>query len=565
MSGEEDAGVFVGWKRAGYGQENDWKVGRMKQFLLGLVLPALLVAVGIYAFIVMGKAEPKKVPPQGTDIASRLALLPEAETETVESLAKYSQSLDIRVTGTVVPFRQIRVAAEVDGRVVFKAEETRAGNYVKKGQLLYRIDPRDYELAVERLTRICEQEAVALRELEQEVANTNRMLSVNKEELSLHDGEIRRLESLKAGVASQSEIDQLKRARLASVNQATSLQNQLLTMVTTRNRLELAEKLAATQLEQAKLNLSRCEIVSPCDGIIAIETAEADSYIRKGESLITIEDLESVEVSCNLRMDELMWVLDQQTMRSAAELQTVNRENAYSLPRTPATIEFCVTGREDMCYRWKGHLDRYDGSGLDPQSRTVPCRVEVDEPLAFTVNGQQPNALRGSGLPALVRGMFVDVVISAKPQVDLLLVPRLAVKPGNIIWKFRPDEKALPPVAPTATDKSGATESLSKKTEPAEGSDLTAASVAPRKLNPDEWEVGYLQVLTKINVVHTYEVPAGVAGADGKPLDHEHAKKYWICEIPSGMLQVADQVVVSPLSGIKGDGTDGLRVRKRLP
>ncbi len=97
---------------------------------------------------------------------------------------------------------------------------------------------------------------------------------------------------------------------------------------------------------------------------------------------------------------------------------------------------------------------------MDPQSRTVPCRVVVDQPTVYSVNGQSVDPTRGSGLPALVRGMFVDVIIAAKPSRVLLLVPKLGVKPGNIIWKFEPNPEAIPPI-PSAQDAQPTSDSAS--------------------------------------------------------------------------------------------------------
>lgn len=420
----------------------------MRKFFFGFAVPLGMLALGIWAFVAFGKAEPKKVPALGADLAARLARVPEANVDVVKLLADYSDTLDITVSGTVVPFRQINVASEVDGKAIYKAPEARAGNFVRKGQVLYRIDSRDYELAVERLQQMLEQEQASLKELDQEVANTKRMIEVNKEELGLYDANLKRLQSLRGGVASQAEIDDVRRARLVAVNASTTLANQLQTIDTRRTRLNLAQKLATNQLEQSKLNLSRCEICAPVNGILSTENAQADSYTRKGETLAVLEDLESVEVQCNLRVDQLMWVLDQQLNQSTGQVALPpDVALAYSLPRTPVTIEYKVSNREDLVYRWQGHLDRYDGSGMDPQSRTVPCRVVVDEPTKYTLNGKPVESARGNGLPALVRGMFVDVVIEAKPSRVLLLVPKLAVKPGNNLWKFEANPDALPPLA----------------------------------------------------------------------------------------------------------------------
>ncbi len=126
---------------------------------------------------------------------------------------------------------------------------------------------------------------------------------------------------------------------------------------TRRTRMNVAQRLATNQLEQAKLNLARCEIVAPVSGILSTENAQADSYTRKGETLAVIEDLESVEVQCNLRVDQLMWVLDQQITQTTGQAALPpDIARAYSLPRTPVTIEYKVSERDDMVYRWEGHL-----------------------------------------------------------------------------------------------------------------------------------------------------------------------------------------------------------------
>ncbi len=84
--------------------------------------------------------------------------MPPVRVESLRSLESTGEQLHLEVDGTVVPFREARVAAEVAGRVIYKADECEAGSYVRKDQLLMRIDPTDYQLEVQRLTRLQEQE-----------------------------------------------------------------------------------------------------------------------------------------------------------------------------------------------------------------------------------------------------------------------------------------------------------------------------------------------------------------------------------------------------------------------
>ena len=199
-----------------------------------------------------------------TRTGSLWALTP-VRVERLQTLESTGQPLYLVVDGTVVPYREARVAAEVAGRVIFKADECEAGAYVKRDQLLMRIDPTDYELEVQRLTRLQEQEYQALQELDQEMSNTQRLIEVAKKDEALQAREVNRLTSLPEGFASGNEIDQARRALLGANQQLVTLENQLDLQRKTRIRLEASEQLAATQLRGAEVNLGRTEIRAPIE------------------------------------------------------------------------------------------------------------------------------------------------------------------------------------------------------------------------------------------------------------------------------------------------------------
>ena len=152
--------------------------------------------------------------------------------------------------------------------------------------------------------------------------------------------------------------------------------------------MELAEKLVGTQLEQANLNLTRCEVLAPVNGRIVKDQAETDSYVARGSSLIMIEDTEKIEVACNVRMDQLYWIFDQPAL-SAEQMVNTRQSALFQLPPTPVTVSYKMTGRESTQIEWQGVLDRVEGAGFDPQSRTVPCRILVEDPSQVSVNGQK--------------------------------------------------------------------------------------------------------------------------------------------------------------------------------
>ena len=72
----------------------------------------------------MGSQQPKQIAIDADDPASKLAKLSIVGVQAVKSY-EGMQSLDVNVMGTVVPFRQVTLGAEIAGRVQFKSEDCR--------------------------------------------------------------------------------------------------------------------------------------------------------------------------------------------------------------------------------------------------------------------------------------------------------------------------------------------------------------------------------------------------------------------------------------------------------
>ncbi|MCC7335442.1 MAG: HlyD family efflux transporter periplasmic adaptor subunit [Pirellulaceae bacterium] len=536
----------------------------IKNMLFGAIIPFLLVAVGVGVMIGMKRPIPGKKPPIEDNRAALLTQMLAADVQTVRALAEVSEVLEIPVSGTVVPFREIQLAAEVAGRITEKNPNTRSGNFVEEGSELYRIDPRDYELEVERVTRRLDQERASLAEQQQDIDNAMRLVEVAEQEMLLAEAEVARFERLGGNFRSEAELDAAKRARLASMNQRVTIQNQVSLLRARRTRLESAVKLAETELEQAQLNLQRTVVRAPVSGRVVTEQVEADSYVQRGTPLVTIEDTSSVEVAVNVRMDQLYWILDQQHL-SSDSLVNAAQASHYQLPRNEVKVVYQLSGRESARYEWKGVLARYDGAGIDPQSRTVPIRVLVDKPGEYLINGQPARESSMSGPSSLVRGMFVEVVIEAKPATPLLLVPKLSVKPAtgsNQIWKFTANPQAL---VQTRQRLKAAGTLADPDREPVQGVDASAQS--PTLDDPDAWQAGFLSVIDGVAVVGPYLGPAPLedkpaespsTGADSKAEPIE----YWVCEVASSELVAGDKVVVTPLPGVEAEGDEPIRVRK---
>ena len=547
-------------------EAGEWELRTPRGWFFNIALPLLILLGGFAIFKLLGSVEPKARPADDQTLAGRLRRFPAVEVTPVRTLQEIGKPLELVVDGVVVPHQEVQIAAEVSGRVIEKSPLCQAGNFVQKGQLLVKIDPTDYQQEVERLTQAREEDYQAIKEVDQEIANSKLTLEIAKKDVELAQREVDRLRALPAGFVSEGEIDQAEKAQLVSNQNRVTIENQLNLLATRRGRLEASERLAATQLESSKINLQRCEIVSPADGMIVKEEAELNSFLVRGAPIVMLEDIRKADVSINLRMDQLFWVLDQGENRliphenEAAAIEAIRREG-YSLPKTPAVVEYEIAGLAGRTYRWNGNLVRYDGIGLDSRSRTVPVKVEVDDPdHVITDDGSTKLA---AGPSALVRGMFVRVRLQITPKSPLVVIPATAMRPGNRVWQFIDDPKVLDlqandvkPVAQSAGPPSSGEGVGNGDAAGAEG----VASEVP--LNPDEWAAGRVVVLDNLAPIDVLRMgddsevvgTTGVVGRDGR--------RYWVCAVNDNALPGGSWLVSTPLGDFgSGPGSREMSVR----
>ncbi|MEC8556904.1 MAG: HlyD family efflux transporter periplasmic adaptor subunit [Planctomycetota bacterium] len=516
-----------------------------QKFWFGYATPALLIFAGVVLSIFLEMPEPEKSRlANPNNEGELLEYLPAAKVEPVQLL---NENLVIEANGTVIPYREIQLGAQVAGRVVEKNPMVRSGNYVEKDDLLYRIDPRDFELDVKRLEQRIAQEEATIAETELDIQNSDKLIEVAQEQMDLASKELSRFENIKAGLTSGSELDAARRAQLTAQNQLVTLKNQRSSSQKRLDRMKLSVQLVETELKQAKLNLERTNVISPVSGRVVVEQVEADSFVQRGTPMLTIEDTEKVEVACNIRMDQLSWILEQPNT-SAAQLVSDAQSSRLELPETEVDISFEIGGRNSERYTWQGKLDRIDGAGLDPQSRTVPIRILVENPRsAKRIDGSQADL----SSPMLVRGMFVDVRIKAMPTTRLLLVPKLAIKPANnasVVWKFSEDRSVI-----RESDKAKAAIKAYEESESAGTVDELYGSKGEDEEQetknypePGDWDAGHLSVVEGVRMVAAYW----------------DDKDYWVCEVSAQGLEPGDMVIVTPLPGVKADGSDMIRIEK---
>lgn len=328
--------------------------------IFSFAVSLLIVAAGVFGFralVYKPEAEASAKTPPAVPLVYTAAIRP------------HEGSLDIAVDGLVTPFREIEVAAEVAGKVVFKDEACNGGRFVTRGMRLIKIDPRDYELAVQRLENQLEQADANIEELQVEIGNSAELIKLAEDQVELEQKEVNRLAGLiQERVVTDSTLDRAKQVELTARNSLVLLKNQLQLLKTRQRGVASARDLVVTDLEQAKLDLERTEISAAVDGVVIDDMVERDSYVQKGEPLFKLEDTSAVEVKCRLKMEELNWVWRQ----SGQEFNGLGADSTgYQIPQIPVTVRYQLSDRKGVHYEWQGVLARFDGIGLDEATRTL--------------------------------------------------------------------------------------------------------------------------------------------------------------------------------------------------
>lgn len=350
----------------------------------------------------------------------------------VAAVEPHDSGIDFTVDGVVIPFREVEVPSEVAGRIDFKSDDCRVGHTVTKGQLLLKIDPQDYDLEIRRLEEDLNTSKANLRELSVETAARKRHIELAKEDLAIKQREVARYEKVEdPGVYSKSELDAARLKELQARDAVQTEHDQLELLEARQDRYNSACDLALAKLDKARLDLARTEVHSPIDGVVTREAVEQGGYVQRGGTAVVIQDTSCMEIRCSLQMHEMHWLLHaERPGESGAEPL-----GGYRLPETPAMVDFTI-GRTR--YTWQGNMAYFDGARVDQQTRMVPCRVYVRDPLDVQVDGPEDRQAEGSTPIALMVGMFVSVHVHAQPALALLRLPEVAVQPGNTVWTVRP-------------------------------------------------------------------------------------------------------------------------------
>mgnify|MGYP004461776941 FL=1 len=230
-----------------------FKMTRKKMAILVLLVIIVPIVYNKLAGTVMGLIQRQAM------MQPKEVVVNEPQTEKV--------NISVESTGRVEAKYSVDVIARVSGFLLKKY--FKEGDFVKKGQLLFQIDPKEYQLEVNNSQAAVNQYGALLKNAQQELNRANALI---KEDLISH-----------------SDVDQ---------------------SLATRNSNRALLDSARQKLELARVNLSYTRIHSPIDGRIGkVKITEGNYVDATSGSLVNISSMNPVYVTFSLRSQDFVKLL----------------------------------------------------------------------------------------------------------------------------------------------------------------------------------------------------------------------------------------------------------------
>ncbi len=326
----------------------------------------------------------------------------------VEELKPADYDVTLPSYGLVKPHTETELAAEVSGRIAFVSGAYREGKTFQKDDILLKIDPRNYEASLARA--------------EADLVRTQTALSLAE---------------------AQTEKAKADWERLGRGGQPSDLTLRLPQL----KEAQAAVSAAQADRDEAALNLQRCEIKAPYNGVVLEKTTDLGDYVTPGKALGRIFASDYAEVRLPLREDQFPFFAmaakelhetsgDSKEPDSSLELTANSGDsdsekegdgNGHGSPFKGPEVDL-RSGDTRAARTWSGWIDRTEGS-IDASTRQlfVVARIPLD---------QAESAL---ALPEM--GLFVSANIDGPTLKNVFLIPRQAVRGGDSVIVIDEDKR----------------------------------------------------------------------------------------------------------------------------
>ena len=328
--------------------------------------------------------------------------------------------------GTAEADKAVVVSAEVSGRVT-EAENLEVGNRLSggsitiqqdgtsqrhPGDIIVQIDPQTYQERVSQADSAIEQDSIALDRLDQDHSTNQKLLAQQQRRLkTIQDEFDRNLRLLNEGGGTQAAVDrsqlELEQYRETQIR----LEKDVALYPIQRQELETRQAAHRNDLRLAELELDKATVRTPFSGILSEVFVEEGQYVRPGDRLVEVTDVDTIEIAVPLSLGAARTIERLLAEGQAPRAQLAANEDQFHGARTNEL--------------WVGRVRRLDPIA-DVRTRTVHAFIEVE-------NRDQPYPLRP--------GTFVYARIEAgiHSGEDGFLIPRDALVNNRVYLATKPN------------------------------------------------------------------------------------------------------------------------------
>jgi len=266
------------------------------------------------------------------------------------------------------------INARVSGQVVDIA--VRDNQRVHKGQLLFRVDPQPYRIAVEQAEARLGTARLQVEALKATYRQQLAELQSAKDSADFDGKEFERKKALLASdFASRASFERadtdvrVARQHIASAQQAVS--NSVAGLngdpdIDVNKHPTVLE--AKAQLDRARLDLSYADVVAPDDGIVTrVDDLQVGDFVNGGTTVFSMMSTRDVWIEANFRETGLTHMRAGQTATVEVDAYPGHPFKAHVVSMSPGTgSEFAVLPPENATGNWVKVVQR------------LPVRLELD-------------------------------------------------------------------------------------------------------------------------------------------------------------------------------------------
>jgi membrane fusion protein (multidrug efflux system) len=267
------------------------------------------------------------------------------------------------------------INARVSGQVVEIAVED--NQRVRKGQLLFRIDPEPYQIAIDLAEADLGNARLQIEALKTKYHQQLAELQSARDSATFNEHEYDRKKALVASDFTSRAVYERAETDLKVARQTiASIEQQIANTVVALNGdpdIEVGRhptvRAATARLRRAQLDLSYAEVLAPDDGVVTkVDDLQVGDYVNSGAAVFSLLSSRHIWIEANFRETGLTHMRPGQAATIDVDAYPDRAFKAHVVSMSPGTgSDFAVLPPENATGNWVKVIQR------------LPVRLELDE------------------------------------------------------------------------------------------------------------------------------------------------------------------------------------------